>query len=244
MLCSPDRDRLCLGKKPDNAKPLKSETSPNPVYNNIDEKNTENIKAEEMVNTPTTTVTEKGTPAPSESKNICGEFSIENLWLINPDVPEEIIGLGAFPIKIKVVSEEEALFLSDNRHESPSTPYKIELLDAYNNLDDKTNIDTIYLSGGDVTVEEIIARMDQETIVKFGFDKYSESERKTTYLSYVSDYDCKLIPGEEYIVLANKDEYGHYYISCIGYGVFKRDSSNVRANVYKNVITDVEFKID
>lgn len=212
-------------------------------YNTADE----NIKAEKIGNiTPASTVSavEKETAASSESKNILGEFNSENSWLINPRNPEEIIGLGSFPIKVKIVSEEEALFLSDDRLLGPSTPYKIELLDDYDNLDGKTNIDVIYLSGGDVTVEAVTARLDQESIVKYGLDKVNENERKTTYFSYVSDYDCELIPGEEYIVLVDKDENGHYYISCSGYGVFKRYSSNAKSNVYKNVITDIEFKID
>lgn len=202
----------------------------------ITDENIETTKADEVKNIKPVSA--------SEEKKIFGEFNSENLWIIDPAVPENVITLGSFPIKVKVVSKEDAHFFNDDILLGPSTPYKIELLDAYNNSDVSENIDTLYMSGGDVTVEEVIARLDQESIVKYGLDKVNEGERKTTYLSYVSDYGCELIPGEEYIILAKRDENGCYYISCSGYGVFKRYSSNAKSNVYKNVITNIEFKIN
>jgi len=61
------------------------------------------------------------------------------------------------------------------------------------------------------------------------------------YLSYKSEYDYNLKPGEEYLLIVAKNSNNVYTIVGNGYGIFKEDEGTTSEVKSKNVLTKKEL---
>lgn len=118
-------------------------------------------------------------------------------------------------------------------------------------LDNINNLDKIYLTGGRVTISEAMEVISEGDAEKLGYDKLPSNELNTTYVDYVSDYDYKLNPLDEYIFILAKQSNNTYEVLGNGYGIFTEDNSKskVKSDVsgqkiaYKNVLSQKELII-
>lgn len=174
-------------------------------------------------------------------KNIIGEMTAEYSWASDPSVQENLLKDGAFAAKIKAINTSDAIFLDKDYLLGPVTPIEVELVEVYGDVG-TVEFDTIYNSGGAVSVSEIMKYVDSDTATKLEFDKIEESKKGSSYINYTSEYDYDLIPGGEYIVILNKSpENEQYHISCCGYGIFQKDVGMSGEENYINVITGKSF---
>lgn|SRR5574344_338352 len=211
----------------------------NPVnYSEISEYENYISSEEKYENNPIEPENSDKTSNTSNLKNkVIYNIHSENSWILDPAKQENLLKGNNFFIKIKVISSEKSLYLSENRMLGSVTPYRVEILDD-NNLNGLTGKQVIYVSGGEVPLKEFMNRSDKDTISKLGLDTLSLEELDKLYISYTTDYDYDLIVGEEYIVIVGySDTENAYFIPCQGYGIFKKDGVG-----YRNVITDILFE--
>lgn len=173
-----------------------------------------------------------------ENNDILYDVHWENSWILDPAQQDNLLTDGNFYIKIKVLSSNPSMYLSENRLYGVATPYNVEILDNYNHSE-LSEEQTIYLYGGKVKVKDFVLRSDKDTISKLGFDKLSLDRQENSYISYSTNCDYDLVIGEEYIVIVGFSEAENaYFVPCQGYGVYKKNGKND----YKNVITDSLFE--
>jgi hypothetical protein len=132
-------------------------------------------------------------------------------------------------IKIKVNSFGKPAFTFPNDITTPYTPIDVTVEQV---LYGKETIGakTIYLAGGEVTISEVMATMDESSIDKRRYDTLTKEQQDNMYIDYKTFYDYALEIDKEYVVIL-----GDSIIVANGYGIFVEDDSN--SNSYKNVIT-------
>lgn len=203
--------------------------------------------AETNANTTQNTVSTNDT----DNKLFYGTYETNANWVKDPTEPKNLLQMtkNNSVIKVKVKSIGEAVFLektTDFYDPIPCTPVEViveETLDGQP-IDE---IKTIYLSGGNVKVSDVMKSLDQGSIEKMGFDTLTKKQQETMYISYKSEYDYNLKPDEEYVLIVAKISNDAYIVVANGYGVFKEDKELTNASsisskgILKNVITKKEL---
>ena len=195
--------------------------------------------AETNANTTQNTVSTNDT----DNKLFYGTYETNANWVKDPTEPKNLLQMtkNNSVIKVKVKSIGEAVFLektTDFYDPIPCTPVEVivkETLDGQP-IDE---IKTIYLSGGNVKVSDVMKSLDQGSIEKMGFNTLTKEQQETLYISYKSDVDWDLEPGEEYVVVVVKQAPNIYTVVANGYGIFKEDKELKGA--LKNVLTKKEL---
>lgn len=164
----------------------------------------------------------------------------EECFVSDPKIPSNLFEgeENMYILKIKVESIGEGLFLEETEKfygAGPYTPINITVNETLYG-DKIENLNTIYLSGGQIKISELIKKLDKDSIEKMGLNKLSKSEQESKDVSYETDYDYDLKVGEEYVVILVKNDNNTYSIMTNGYGIFKED---IETKEYKNVLTDV-----
>lgn len=177
-----------------------------------------------------------------ETKNsqIYYTYKGEECFAVDPHIPSNLFEReeNSYVIKVKVESIGDTLFLEETEKfygVGPYTPINITVSETLYG-DKIEDLKTIYLSGGQIKISELIKKLDKASIEKMGFDELSKSEQESKDVSYETDYDYDLKVGEEYVVILARQDNNAYTIMTNGYGIFKEDAATKE---YKNVLTDV-----
>lgn len=185
----------------------------------------------------------------TNEKQIYSSFMNEANWVADPSEPKNLLQFTKDNtiIKVKVKSIGESIFLEKTTNfNNPKafTPVEVAVEESLDG-ESLNNINTVYLRGGDVKISELIRTLDQATIEKMGLDTVTKEHQKTMYVSYKSEYDYDLKPGEEYVLIVAKNSNNVYTIVGNGYGIFKEEeetTSETTSKVkLKNVLTEKEL---
>lgn len=191
----------------------------------------------------------------NKDKSVYGTISMNRNWVIDPTDTKRVLTEldNIVVVKAKVTSIEKPLFLNTKEIREvsyPVTPVNISIEEVLLG-DNINNLDKIYLTGGRVTISEAMEVISEGDAEKLGYDKLPSNELNTTYVDYVSDYDYKLNPLDEYIFILAKQSNNTYEVLGNGYGIFTEDNSKskVKSDVsgqkiaYKNVLSQKELII-
>lgn len=181
----------------------------------------------------------------TNQKQVYGNFTIESSWVADPSEPKNLLKIikDNAIIKVKIKSIGEAIFLNKTKNFNDPNPFTpIEVI-VEKSLDEQPlpNINTVYLRGGDVKISDLMEKIDQETIQKMGFDTLTKKQQETMYVSYKSEHDYNLKPGEEYVLIVAKNSNNVYTIAANGYGIFKEAEGTTSEVTSKNVLTKKEL---
>lgn len=183
----------------------------------------------------------------TDKRQLYGTFEIETSWVKDPSESKNLLQVTKDNaiIKVKVKSIGDAVFFNKVNgfyDPNPYTPVEVVIEKIVDGqiLD---NINTVYLRGGEVKIYDLMKTLDQSTIKKMEFDTLTKEQQETMYVSYKSEYDYSLKPGEDYVFIVAKNSNDAYTIVGNGYGVFKVDEETTNAKsissevILKNVLT-------
>ncbi|MBC2580152.1 hypothetical protein [Clostridium sp. DJ247] len=181
----------------------------------------------------------------TDKKQFYGSFMTEANWVANPSEPKNLLQFTEDNaiIKVKIKSIGEAMFFEKTtgfNNPQPFTPVEV-IVEKSLDGQDLHNIKTVYLRGGDVKISDLMETLDQGTIEKMGLHTLTKEQQKTMYISYQSEYDYNLKPGEEYVLIVAKNSNNMYTIVANGYGIFKEDEETTSEVTSKNVLTKKEL---
>jgi len=165
-----------------------------------------------------------------------GEFKTNTNWNTDPTITENIFKGNKDKynvIEIVVKSIKDTSFISEDSP-FPYTAYEVDLKDVLKgNINEK--ISTIYISGGNIKISDLINHLDKEDVEKMGFNRLNKLQKETSYIKYCTDYDYNLKVGEEYTIIVSKSKNGEYLVLANGYGIFKEDDDS--SGKLKNVLS-------
>lgn len=175
----------------------------------------------------------------------------QNSWAVDPREPQNLIIEGTSIVHIKVLNIREAEILP--KYENfytymPYTPLDVEIVDTIYGKD-LSGEKTIYIGGGDIRISNLLdswVGSEYTGLEKMGLTKLSREEQETKFISYTSEYDYKMVPGKEYVVILSDQETEDeiYTVMALGYGIFEIIQTDQGKKVYKNVITGKTSDLD
>ncbi|WP_404441921.1 hypothetical protein LG307_11435 [Sutcliffiella horikoshii] len=175
----------------------------------------------------------------------------QNSWAVDPREPRNLIIEGTSIVHIKVLSIREAEILP--KYENfynfiPYTPLDVEILDTIYGKD-LSGKKTIYIGGGDIRISNLLDSWigtEYEGLEKMGLTKLPREEQESKFISYTSDYNYKMVPEKEYVlILADQETEDEIYtVMALGYGIFEIIQTHQGEKVYKNVITRETYDLD
>jgi hypothetical protein len=176
-----------------------------------------------------------------EEKDTYGTIESENSWVSDPREPENLFRASGSVVQIKVLSISEAKILpkTENFHtDRPFTPIEVTIQET---IDGKSlsGKKTIYVQGGDLRISNLIESWDENRVSLLGLNKLTKEEQKSKFMSFTSEYDYEMEPGEEYaVILAKQQTEGEIYtVMARGYGIFEIEENKNGGKLYRNVIT-------
>lgn len=176
----------------------------------------------------------------SSAKTSYGTISTVPSWVADPSIPENLMTDSRLVLKI-VINEKAGADFYLTEHE-PVTPYKAEVTEVI--VGDAAEPDiTVYVAGGEVTLNQYKNSMSEESVKKMGLDKYSAADGEAMFVDFVTDFDYDFEVGNEYIVIVNED----HMVAGYGYGIFKNPADGkpgISSNEsFTNVLTDKSFPV-
>lgn len=192
------------------------------------------------------TVFEIGNSNKIVEKTIEGE---EASWAYDPTNPINLINdisetKCVVKVKIASIGEGEMLPKQENFY-NPFTCYTpIEMQVVSNLLDENELLGnvTAYITGGKMKIANIL-KGTKEEIEYMGIYDVSQvdPEKYIEYKWSVPYYEPNI--GEEYVIILNKVNPNLYQIMGGGYGIFKIEKTKEDMEIYRNVITNKEWKM-
>lgn len=180
-------------------------------------------------------------------KDIYGTVGIENSWYADPADPNNLITNESYVVKVEIISIGEAKMLPKTEHfddsKQPYTPVEVEIIKTISGNELSGTV-TVYLSGGDIKISDLIKSLDEALVKKMELNTLSQEEQNKKYISYKTTYDYKLKTGNQYVVILNKQADEIYAIVANGYGIFQADQALLKEKkqeIFKNVLTDKEL---
>lgn len=167
---------------------------------------------------------------------------VETCWAYDVTDQAAVREAADYLLKVRVKEKGEAKYFTENQT-MPSTPYRLEVVEVLWNGDgsipEKINL---VIGGGEVSAQEYIDTLDEETLVKMGANTLADTQQKEPVCIYDDSY-YELKQNQEYCIYVRdltKDENykGYYGIPAGGYGVFEK-----RDEAYVNVLTNVKLDI-
>lgn len=180
-----------------------------------------------------------------EDKNIINDYSgsyADISWVYEPTPKNLILDSNAI-VKIKVKSEEDAVFFNEMHKRIPFTPYNVEITEVVSG-DLSLGDFKIYNTGGIVKVSDYINQISEEEAKLKGYLDLENKEE--SFLKFNEEHFYRLREGNEYLVILVKQENGIYTSFAGGYSIFapRNISGNSNDTDYENVISADTFKID
>jgi len=159
-----------------------------------------------------------------EDDKIYMSMSLDNMWAIDPSIPQEWIFENSTVVKLRIISQDNVSGFLNFVNFSDIAPYRkveVKILDSF--YGDKLSGEmTIYLQGGKILLKDFIEQDPLDRAEKMGLYNLSEEERNTLFINYGSDYDFEIQDNQEYImILGNFD--GFYTNTGRGFCIFQEN---------------------
>lgn len=188
-------------------------------------------------------------PVEKESeREIAWVVESENLYEADPGVLKNLYIPDRNVIIRATVTESNAdnnaVFLQemlDANSYTPITPMKIQINEVILGKVD-SSIDTIYVTGGTISLQELYLNLPEGTVDKMGLNDLSEAERLTQYVSYEEDADFSYETGKEYILVVSNSPGFPNRVYGNGYGTFIPSDDQGRGSTsFTNAVSGRDF---